>query len=637
MPDTHIPTEHGWLALAKSTMKDALAEARLSGSAFSLVMVGLMGEPPGAGPDEGNHGWLARARASARVFSRGHHAMPGQSQGNWSRLSSGAADRWRDQQKPPGRYLNAVVLVVVAAGVSWLLHPYLAIGSLILPFLITIMLTAIAYGLLPSLLASVLSVLTFDFFFLPPLYSLNISEPDDVMRLAVFALSALIVSNLAAYARSQAVTASQRAAVAEDLYRFGRQLAGAATLREVIETSLPRLRAMLRASVMIVVRDGDRVAVYPTDQPQRTTPQTTPPTMPPTTRPLGAEISAAEYSLPGTDLNAAGTEFAFIKSWYESTLRNEAVSISGTDPAISSRWLFVPMRTGRAEVGMMAIDREALDNPLVADSEALFGTLADLMAQAIDRIALVEDLNRASRAAEREELHAALLASLSHDLRSPLASVIAAADSLVASQDVPEVEARQELAHSIQGEARRLDRYIANLLDMTRIETGLEGGTASLIDLADSVSVALDRGARQLHRHRVHIELAPDLPLLAGDEVLLEHVLFNLLDNAAKYTSPGSLVALRAFEREHGVVIEVADEGEGIRPADLDRIFEKFFRGERPGRKSPGIGLGLSICRGYIEAMGGTITASNRSGAKGAVFTITLPIPPTAELPDLDA
>jgi two-component system sensor histidine kinase KdpD len=285
---------------------------------------------------------------------------------------------------------------------------------------------------------------------------------------------------------------------------------------------------------------------------------------------------------------------------------------------------------------MMAIANESLDSPRVPNSEALFGTLADLMAQAIDRIALVDDLNRASRAAEREELHAALLASLSHDLRTPLASVLVASESLIAQPDAPGSETQKSLVRSIQGEARRLDRYIGSLQDMTRIETGLAVATASRLDLADAVSVALDRSAKSLHRHRLNIELAEDLPLLGGDEVLLEHVLFNLLDNAAKYSPPGSLIELRANRVADDVVIEVSDAGDGIQTADMERIFEKFYRAERPGRTSPGIGLGLSICRGYIEAMDGKITARNRTGGSGAVFTITLPIPATDELPDLD-
>jgi two-component system sensor histidine kinase KdpD len=398
-------------------MKDAVADIRVFRSPFSLVMVGLMGEPPGFGFDDGKRGWFARVRGTVLLLFLGSYGMRRRSLSRWSRLSVGAQERWRDQQKTPGRYLNAIVLVVVAAGISWLLRPYLVAGSLILPFLIAIMVTAIAHGLLPSLFASLLSVLTFDFFFLPPLYTLYISEPDDVMRLVVFALAALIVSNLAAYARGQAVTASQRSAVAEDLYRFGRQLTGAATLGEVVESSLPRLRAMLRAPVLVAVPDGDGVAVYPAEQGRPVTP------------PAGSGSSDPEFGILGTEFGISGTEFAFIKSWCESLLRQEALPDPITPAPISSRWLFVPMRTDRGDVGLMVIAREALDGLQVPNSEALFGTLADLMAQAIDRIALVDDLNRASRAAEREALHAALLASLSHDLRTPLASVLLAAEA----------------------------------------------------------------------------------------------------------------------------------------------------------------------------------------------------------------
>ena len=285
----------------------------------------------------------------------------------------------------------------------------------------------------------------------------------------------------------------------------------------------------------------------------------------------------------------------------------------------------------------MAVAHEALDSVEVPNSEALLGTLADLLAQAIHRINLADDLLLATRAAEREELHAALLASLSHDLRTPLSSVIAAAESLVDYREMPGEETQQALARSIQVEARRLDRYIANLLDMTRIESGLDDTTSSRLDLTDAVSVALDRCAASMAAHRVTVDLAEDLPLLAGDEVLLEHVLFNLLDNAAKYTPPESLIQLRAVREQDHVAIEVIDEGGGIRPADLERIFDKFFRGKRQGPQSPGIGLGLSICRGYVEAMGGQIMARNRTDRGGAVFTIALPIPADEYLPDLSA
>jgi len=556
-----------------------------------------MGVPPWFRPQDGRGGLLARLRGVVIAPFGGRHAL------TWFPL--GAISHWPANPKAPGRYVSATVLVAVAGGVSWLLQPYLAVGSLVLPFLIAIMLTAIAYGLLPSLLASALSVVTFDFFFLEPLYSLTIAEPDDVMRLVVFAMSALIVSNLAAYARAQAVTASLRAEVAEDLYRFGRQLAGAATLREVLDASLPRLTALLRAPVLIALPDDGNVAVYP-------------------------PAASGEPAF-------AGTEFADIKTCVKTWLQTDTLA-GADDPAPDSPgWLLVPMRTGQRKVGIMAVAREAMDTLQVPNSDALFGTLADLVAQAIHRINLADDLTLATRAAEREQLHAALLASLSHDLRTPLAAVLAAAESLVDYREMPGEDSPQTLARSIRSEARRLDRYIGDLLDMARLESGLADATASRIDLTDAVSVALNRSAANLSAHHVTVDIEEDLPLLAGDEVLLEHVVYNLLDNAAKYTPPGTRIQLQASHRGDHVAIEVIDGGGGIRPTDLERIFDKFYRGKRQGPQSPGIGLGLAICRGYIEAMGGRITARNRVDRSGAVFIIELPIPETEDLPDLDA
>jgi two-component system sensor histidine kinase KdpD len=306
-----------------------------------------------------------------------------------------------------------------------------------------------------------------------------------------------------------------------------------------------------------------------------------------------------------------------VKSW----LQTESLPGADAPAPISPHWLLVPMQSGQRKVGMLAVAHAAVDNVQVPNSEALFGTLADLVAQAIHRINLADDLTLATRAAEREALHAALLASLSHDLRTPLAAVLAAAESLVDGHERPGEDSQQTLARSIQTDARRLDRYIGDLLDMTRLESGLADATSTRIDLTDAVSVALNRSRA----------------LLAGDEVLLEHVIFKLLDNAAKYTPPGTLIQLRAFQDHDHAVIEVIDEGGGIRPADLDRIFGKFYRGHRQGPQSPGIGLGLAICRGYIEAMDGRITARNRADRGGAVFTIVLPIPEADDLPDLDA
>jgi two-component system, OmpR family, sensor histidine kinase KdpD len=605
MPDTHVAPERRPDALAKFSVLGASARGGLARSALSLMMVGVVGEAPWFKYDNVCRGWLAKARAAVATLFRDGHWSRRQSGGDSALYRPTMPNHWPTDVKPRW-YVSTVLLVAVAAVVCLLLQPYLAPGSLVLPFLIAILLIAIAYGLLPSLVAGVLSVLTFDFFFLPPFYSLNVSEPDDVLRLVVFGLTAVIVSNLAAYGRRQAVTARLRAEVAEDLYLFGRHLAGAATLREVLDSSLPRLTAILRAPVLIVLPDDGDLAIYPSGQHQE--------------RRAGMDDAAL-----------SGTEFALLKAWLQ-----ENPSAGGDNSTqVSPRWLFVSMRIGQGKVGILAVARESVNDLKVPNSEALFGTLADLLAQAIHRIDLADDLTLANRAAEREELHAALLASLSHDLRSPLASVIAAAESLVDyPHDMPGEEQQRSLARSIRSDARRLDRYIGDLLDMTRLESGLVHSATNRVDLADAVSVALDRCAEGISTHHVAVELATDLPLLAGDEVLLEHVLYNLLDNAAKYTPAGSLIQLSANRDHDSVIIEIMDEGGGIRPADLERVFDKFYRGKRQGPQSPGIGLGLAICRGYIVAMGGQITARNRTDRGGAVFVITLPIPAEEDLPD---
>jgi two-component system, OmpR family, sensor histidine kinase KdpD len=609
MPDTHLENRESWLALAKSSLTDALYAAKPLDSRMALVVLGLMGGSSETGPGVGRRRPFARARVVANALRARWHEPRDD-----ARLRIQRAPLFGLEQRPaaamtPGGLLSAFFLVMLAAGVGELSRPFMIAGSLSLPFLIAILLTAIAYGLVPSLFACVLSVLAFDFLFLPPLYSFAVSEPDDVMRLAVFALAALIVSNLAAYARHEAVAASERASIAEDLYALSRELTGAVTIKDVLTSSLPRLQSMLRAPVLIALPGIDGYVLHPssvaTDDPENERP------------------SAA--SVPGTEL-------AFINS----LLRRHRTADIDPHAAIAARWMLMPMRTGRGEVGVMAVASEALDQLQVPRTDALFGTLADLLAHAVDRINLVDDLNRASRAAEREALHAALLASLSHDLRTPLTSVLGAAESL-ARENGSNNEAHATLARTIQDEARRLDRYIGNLLDMTRIDTGLTDTTTSRMDLTEVISVALDRCAKSLSHHRLVVDLQDDLPLLAGDEILLEHVLFNLLDNAAKYSPAGSSVALTAGRDTDHVRVEIIDEGSGIQAADLDHIFEKFYRGEHQGARLPGIGLGLSICRGYIEAMAGAISVRNRTDRTGAIFSILLPIPHDDEVLESDA
>jgi two-component system, OmpR family, sensor histidine kinase KdpD len=252
---------------------------------------------------------------------------------------------------------------------------------------------------------------------------------------------------------------------------------------------------------------------------------------------------------------------------------------------------------------------------------------------ALERVNLAEDVDRARLAAEAERLRSALLDSISHDLRTPLASILGSATSLRACRLNLDDAAQDELLVIIQDEAERLNRFIASLLDMTRLDAGAIQPQRDLVNLDDIIGSALKRAGKLLEGHRVALDLAPDLPVLRLDPVLLEQVLFNLLDNAAKYTPPGTEVRLNAW-RESGLVrLHVLDESEGIQSTDIERIFDKFYRVRETTRKRAGTGLGLTICRGFVEAMGGTIVAGNRPDRIGSVFAITLPVPAEADPP----
>jgi two-component system sensor histidine kinase KdpD len=233
---------------------------------------------------------------------------------------------------------------------------------------------------------------------------------------------------------------------------------------------------------------------------------------------------------------------------------------------------------------------------------------------------------------ETERLRAALLTSISHDLRTPLASILGTVSSLRSYLDKYDAGEREELLATLQDEAERLNRFVGNLLDMTRLESGAIELKLDLVDVTEIVGVALERAGNVLAHHRIEVEIAADLPMLQLDAILFEQVLFNLFDNAAKYAPPGSRIDVRARRDGDVVAIEVIDEGPGIPLDDLERIFDKFYRAQAQDRRRAGTGLGLAICRGFVEAQGGRIEAQNRADRSGAVLTIRFPAPAAAEI-----
>jgi two-component system, OmpR family, sensor histidine kinase KdpD len=292
----------------------------------------------------------------------------------------------------------------------------------------------------------------------------------------------------------------------------------------------------------------------------------------------------------------------------------------------------MPLRTGRGAVGVVGIDSDEPGLLLTPEESRLLDALADQAALGIDRVNLAAEADRARLVAETDRLRSALLTSISHDLRTPLASILGSATSLVNSWREFGEGVRVSLLRTIQEEAERLNRFIGNLLDMTRLDSGALTPQTGPIDLGEIIGATVQSASKILQNHRVEINLEPNLPMVNADMVLMEQVLFNLFDNAAKYAPQGSRIEIVAARENGFVAVRVLDEGEGIPEADLERIFDKFFRVRRGDRRRVGTGLGLAICRGFIEAMGGSITAANRAGRNGAVFTITLPTAGTAQL-----
>ena len=372
----------------------------------------------------------------------------------------------------------------------------------------------------------------------------------------------------------QAIVARQRAATTEDLYRFSRKLAGIATLDDLLWATAYQVAHMLRLHVVLLMPEGEELMVRAGYPPEDTLDE--------------GDLAAAKWAFE------QGQEAG-----------------RGADTLPGARRLFLPMRTARGVVAIIGLDSDQEGQLLTPDQRRLLDSLSDQTALAIERLHLAEEMDRSRVAAETEKLRTALLTSISHDLRTPLASILGSASSLKAYRDSLGAGEQNELIGTIQEEAERLNHFIANLLDMTRLESGALAPNLGLIDLDDVVGSVLRRAPMQ--NHKLTLELEPGLPMLRLDPVLFEQVLFNLLDNAAKYAPPGTTITLRA-RREGGTVrVQVLDEGPGLPEEDRERVFDKFYRVRVADKKRAGTGLGLAIARGFMEAMGGTITAANRS------------------------
>ena len=408
---------------------------------------------------------------------------------------------------------------------------------------------------------------------------------------------ALVISNLTVATRRQIISARARAKATAELYAFSRKVAAIVTLDDLLWATVFQVSSMLKLDTVLLLPDDkskmlDLASAYP-----------------PEDRLDDADMAAARWC------------------W-----EHNRPTGRGSDTLPGGKWLFLPLRTGSATVGVLGIERYAPGALLTEEERRLLDALADQAAVAIERISLARGLAEARVLAETERMRAALLTSISHDLRTPLASILGTASSLRSYADRYSASDRDELLATLESEAERLNRFVGNLLDMTRLEAGAIEAKRDLVDIAEIVGTALERAGSVLARYRLEIDLASELPMLLLDPILFEQVLFNLLDNAAKYAPEGSRIDLRARRDGDAVVIEIIDEGAGIPPGDLERVFDKFYRVQAQDRRRAGTGLGLAICRGFIEAQGGRIEARNRQDRSGTILTVRIPVPANAAI-----
>jgi two-component system, OmpR family, sensor histidine kinase KdpD len=493
------------------------------------------------------------------------------------------------QRFDPRPYIFALLIVATAVGIGLLLWPWIGIENVDLVFLTGIVVVAVRMGLWPSLFASIASALCYNFFFTEPYYTFAIADPANVLAVVFFTIVAVIVSNVAARARVQAIVAMGRARTTESLYSFSRKLAGVGTLDDVLWATAYQTALMLKVRVVLLLPENGGIMVKAGYPPEDVLDE--------------ADLAAAKWA------------------W-----QNDRPAGRGSDTLPGGKRLFLPMRTGRSAIGIVGIDRDKPGLLLTPDERRLLDALMDQSALAIERVRLVEDMDRVKRTAETDRLRSALLTSISHDLKTPLAAVLGSAGALRDFSSKLSDAEKADLLATIIDESERLNRFIANLLDMIKLEAGAIAPKTAANDLGEIVGAALRRANKILARHHVELNLASDLPPVQSDALLLEQVLFNILDNAAKYSPVGSTIFIRSWREAEQVCLSLADEGEGIPPVDLEHIFDKFYRAQKEDQVPAGTGLGLAISRGFIEAMHGTISAANRSDRTGAEFTLRLPV-----------
>ena len=501
----------------------------------------------------------------------------------------------KQERAPTGRlfidwrgYLQALLLMIFATLLGHVVHSFFSPANIIMIYLLCVVVTAVFWGFGPSVLICIASVLLWDFFFVKPHLTFAVEDTQYIFAFITLLLVGLTISYLTTRIRQRTEAAQSRESETATLYALSRTMAAVIGLDSTIRAITDSTRETFGLDAVIFLPDVQNKGG------------------------LKPHVNNPDIAVGDNEVAAAVWCF-----------QHQKVVGQGTDTLPNARARYLPLSTARGTVGVLAL--------LVTDASRfsiqqtrLLEAYADLAAVAIERTQFAEKARGAEVLQATEKLQTALLNSISHDLRTPLVSVIGVLSSLQEEGIDLDDAARRNLIQVAREEAERLNHLITNLLDVTRLEAGALKVSRQPCDVEDITGAALEQLGSRSDKRPVRIELAEGLPFVSADFGLIVQVLVNILENAFKYSPPGSPVEITGRQTGHQVEIEVADRGVGIPPEDLLRIFDKFYRVERPD-SVVGTGLGLAICKGIAEAHGGSITAEIRPGG-GTIVRLTLPM-----------
>ncbi|WP_366923370.1 DUF4118 domain-containing protein [Metallumcola ferriviriculae] len=484
-------------------------------------------------------------------------------------------------------YLATAILIISITLVNKLLDPYFDLANIALLYLLPVLFSAVNWGYGPSVMASLLGVLSFDVFFVPPHFSITVHDLRYLLSFAIFLLVAITTSTTAVKLKNQVNLARIRENRTAALYSLSRKI-----------VAEPDIEGIFKAAVKMIANtiDGRAAILTPNENEE-------------------LKVSASTEQMFNN----------YDKGKVEWVYKHGETAGKGTETFSDSDTFYLPIKSEQQNIGVLSVQLGAREEFFTLEQKRLLEAFANLVAIAIVRLRLAEEAQQAHYLAQSEKLRTALFNSVSHEIRTPLASIIGAITSLLDQWDIYTRKDKQSLLQTMNESALRMDRLVKNLLDMARLESGRLELKLEWCDIQDILGVALRRAKKTVNRHSLTVSANYELPLVKADFTLIEQVLINLIDNAAKYSPPGTGIAVEMKCDGKEIMVSVIDQGTVIPLEERKKIFDKFYRSYYPNKKTEGTGLGLSICKGIIDAHDGRIWAEPRNGG-GNQFLFTLPL-----------